>query len=180
MDYYYFPKSKSKRQELKEKQENVLRAQIDLALEFNLPVIFHCRVAHEDLILLLNEIQKREQGKWRGVVHSYTGDVDQAKKFADLGLVFGFNGLIFKNVAALPDPAEVIAAIPIEQIVLETDSPYLAPSVALAKEGITTEPNEPPNVRLVAEEVARIKKVSVEEVASQTTQNAKDLFSLNG
>lgn len=167
LDYYYFPKSKTKREEIKKKQKDALRAQMDLADEFNLPVIFHCRVAHEDLLEFL-----AERKQVRGVVHSYTGTAEQAKKFMDFGLSFGFNGLILKNVPALPSPEEVIASIPLERIVLETDSPYLTPP---QKQG---ERNEPLYVKYVAEEIARIKKISFEEVAKQTTQNAKDLFNL--
>ena len=89
-----------------------------------------------------------------------------------MGLYVGFNGLIFKHVPALPSPEEVIASIPLERIVLETDSPYLAPPQA--KE----ERNEPINVHYVAEEIARIKKISLEEVARATTQNAKTLFGI--
>ena len=134
---------------------------------FDLPVILHCRVAHEDLLEFL-----ATQSKVRGVVHSYTGDVEQAKKFMEFGLYFGFNGLIFKNVAALPSPEEVITSIPLDRIVLETDSPYLVPPAA------GKERNEPIFVKYVAEEIARIKKISLEQVAEMTTENAKTLFNL--
>jgi len=167
LDYYYFPKSKAKRAAIKEKQKEVLRQQVDLADEFALPVIFHCRVAHDDLIEFL---EKRKGIK--GVVHSYTGTAEHTKKFMGLGLSFGFNGLILKNVAALPNQKEVISAIPLDRIVLETDSPYLTPP---QKQG---ERNEPLFLRYIAEEIAAIKKVSLEEVAVRTAQNAKKLFAL--
>lgn len=171
LDYYYFPKSKARREEIKQKQKDVLQQEFDLADEFNLPVILHCRVAHEDLLEFL-----AEQSQVRGVVHSYTGDAEQAKKFMELGLYIGFNGLIFKNVPALPSPEEVIASIPLDRIVLETDSPYLVPPQAGPPAG--GERNEPLFVKYVAEEIARIKKASLEEVADQTTKNAKQLFAL--
>ena len=107
-------------------------------------------------------------------MHCFTGTVEQAQKFMALGLYIGFNGLILKDVPALPNPGEVISAIPLERIVLETDSPYLTPPMA----GI--ERNEPLFVKYVAEEIARIKKMSVQEVAEATTQNAKTLFILPG
>jgi len=168
LDYYYEPKSKEKRQAQRLKQKSALAQQIKLAKELNLPIIFHCRKAHEDLI----EFLKPHQGKVRGVVHCYTGDLKQAEKFYNLGLSFGFNGLIFKDVPALPNPKEIIGALPLERIVLETDSPYLLPPQAGSKR------NEPLFVKYVAEEIAKIKGISVEEVASTTTQNAKSLFSI--
>lgn len=168
LDYYYFPKSKIKRAEIKQRQRDVLSQEFDLAREFDLPIILHCRVAHEDLLEFL-----AERGQFRGVVHSYTGDVEQAKKFMEFGLYFGFNGLIFKNVLALPSPEEVITSIPLERIVLETDSPYLVPPQA------GKERNEPVFVKYMAEEIARIKNISLKEVAETTTENAKNLFNIH-
>lgn len=166
LDYYYESKNKTKREEGREKQRHALREQMKLAQELNLPVIFHCRKAHDDLLLLIDG--------WNGwgVVHCYTGTAEQAQRFMKKGLYIGFNGLILKQVPALPKPEEVIAAISLERIVLETDSPYLAPPQA------QEERNEPMNVRYVAEEIARIKGISLEEVFSVTTQNAKTLFGI--
>lgn len=185
LDYYYEPKGKEKREAQRRKQKAALALQLKLADELNLPVIFHCRKAHNDLIEFLTSYHKDlpkgdklKTKNLRGVVHCYTGDLKQAEKFYELGLSFGFNGLIFKDVPALPDPKEIIGALPLERIVLETDSPYLAPSVALAKEGIHTERNEPLFVQYIAEEIARIKGISLDEVASTTTANAKSLFSI--
>ena len=179
LDYYYEPKSRTKRKEAREKQRQILKDQMSLAQELDLSVIFHCRKAHDDLIELLSgELAPREAKPIRGVVHCYTGTPEQAQRFMEMGLYIGFNGLILKHVPALPNPEEVIASIPLERIVLETDSPYLAPSEALAKEGYKTERNEPLFVKYVAEEIARIKKLSVEEVARITTQNAKTLFQI--
>ncbi|MDP3901345.1 MAG: TatD family hydrolase [bacterium] len=173
LDYYHQPSSQGKRKEYRERQKNVLNQQIDLALELDLPLILHCRVAHQDMIALLRERQDKSGGKLRGVMHSYTGTSEQAQELAELGFSFGFNGLIFKDVPALPPPSEVISSIPSDRIVLETDSPYLVPP----KAGV--ERNEPAFVRFVAEEIARAKGISVEEIASVTTANAKALFSLS-
>ena len=178
LDYYYFPQSKVKREKIKEKQKETLQKQMDLADELGLPVILHCRVAHEDLIEMLEQRAKRKEMKIRGVVHCYTGTVEQVQKFMALGLLIGFNGLIFKNVPALPNPKEVIASIPLDRIVLETDSPYLAPPQAGPPAG--GERNEPLFVKYVAEEIARIKKLPFEEVAGATTQNARKLFEIDG
>ena len=173
LDYYYEPKSKAKRESQRMQQKTALALQLKLAEELQLPVILHCRKAHEDLLAIL---QGRNQ-KMRGVVHCYTGGLKQAEQFYNLGLYFGFNGLIFKDVSALPDPEEIIASIPLDRIVLETDSPYLIPSQAVVGSDPTTR-NEPMFVKYIAEEIARIKKIDVEEVASVTTQNAKSLFAL--
>lgn len=168
LDYYYEPKNKEKRHAQRLKQKSALAQQVKLAQELNLPIILHCRKAHDDLIEFLSP----HQSKMRGVVHCYTGDLKQAEKFYNLGLSFGFNGLIFKDVPALPSPKEIIGALPLERIVLETDSPYLVPPEA------KTERNEPLFVKYVAEEIARIKGISVDEVASVTTKNAKALFGI--
>ncbi|MBI4123036.1 MAG: TatD family hydrolase [Parcubacteria group bacterium] len=166
LDYYYESKNKTKREEARKKQRHALREQMKLAQELNLSVIFHCRKAHEDLLALI------DGWNGRGVVHCYTGTTEQARRFVEKGLHIGFNGLILKQVPALPSPEEVVSSIPLERIVLETDSPYLAPPQA--KE----ERNEPLNVQYVAEEIARIKSISLEEVARVTTQNAKTLFGI--
>ena len=174
LDYYYRPKGKAKLEAFKAKQKEVFLKQLELAVETNLPVILHCRVAHEDMLELLTTNYKLKTKNLSGVVHCFTGTVEQAQKFMALGLYIGFNGLILKDVPALPNPGEVISAIPLERIVLETDSPYLTPPMA----GI--ERNEHLFVKYVAEEIARIKKMSVQEVAEATTQNAKTLFILPG
>ena len=173
LDYYYEPKSKEKRQAERLKQKSTLAQQIKLAYELDLPIIFHCRKAHEDLL----EFLKSHQGKIRGVIHCYTGDLKQAEQFYNLGLYFGFNGLIFKDVPALPSPKDIIESIPLERIFLETDSPYLVPPEAIAGSDPAMR-NEPLFVKYVAEEIARIKGISVDEVASITTANAKSLFKI--
>ena len=172
LDYYYRPKGKAKLEAFKAKQKEVFLKQLELAVETNLPVILHCRVAHEDMLELLTTNYKLKTKNLRGVVNCFTGTVEQAQKFMALGLYIGFNGLILKDVPALPNPGEVISAIPLDRIVLETDAPYLTPPI------LGSERNEPLFVKYVAEEIARIKKVSVQEVAEATTQNAKVLFTL--
>ena len=191
LDYYYEPKSKERREAQRRKQKAALALQLKLADELNLPIIFHCRKAHDDLIEFLTNY-KLQTKNLRGVVHCYTGDLKQAEQFYNIGLSFGFNGLIFKDVPALPNPKEIIGALPLERIVLETDSPYLLPPLpadpasvatsakgaALAKAGQAGR-NEPLFVKYVAEEIARIKGILVDEVSSATTKNAKALFRLN-
>lgn len=172
LDYYYEPKGKEKRDAFRLKQKSVLALQMKLAEELDLPVILHCRKAHDDLIEFLNTKYQIPNTKLRGVVHCYTGTLAQAEKFYNMGFYFGFNGLIFKKVPALPDPAEVIKNIPLDRILLETDSPYLVPPMAGA------ERNEPVFVKHVSEQIARFKEISSQEVVKATTKNAKTLFGL--
>ena len=139
LDYYYEPKNKAKREAQRMQQKTTLALQLKLAEELQLPVILHCRKAHEDLLEIL---QARKQ-KMRGVVHCYTGDLKQAEQFYNLGLYFGFNGLIFKDVPALPKPKEIISSIPLERIVLETDSPYLIPPLARRSSSQSGQPPYP-------------------------------------
>ena len=146
---------------LKEKQKEIFLEQLDLAKEFNLPVILHCRLAHDDLLGIL----AGEKGL-SGVVHCFTGNWEQAQKYMEMGFYLGFNGIIFKM-----DLDDVIKRIPLEKLLLETDCPYLTP---LPKEGR----NEPIYIKYIAEKIAKIKNLSYEEIASITTQNAQKLFKI--
>ena len=160
LDYWYKPKSKVKQVDFKEKQLKVFLQQMDLARELNLPVILHCRVAHQDLINNLPD-------KVKGVVHCFTGSWLQAQQYLNKGLCLGFNGIIFKL-----DLDEIIAQTPLDKMVIETDCPYLTPTGAVGR-------NEPLYVKYVAEKIAKIKKVSYEEVSRVTTKNAVKLFNLH-
>lgn len=173
LDYYWKPKTKRKLELFKEKQKNLLLKQLELAKELNLPVIFHCRMAHDDLI---NSVINNSSGAdllIRGVVHCFTGDWEQAKKYLEMGFYLGFNGLIFKM-----NFDEIIRKTPLEKILIETDCPYLLPSEALTKEGERMSRNEPLYVKYVAEKIAKIKNMSFKEIAEITTKNAKRLFNL--
>jgi len=128
LDYYYKPKTKKKLELFKEKQKELLLKQLDLAKELNLPVIFHCRMAHEDLLKILNYKLKTKNYKLNGVVHCFTGSWEQAKQYLDMGFYLGFNGIIYKL-----DLKEVIEKTPIEKILIETDCPYLTPPRAGAE-----------------------------------------------
>lgn len=161
-DYWYRPKTKVKLVEFKEKQRTVLCQQIKLAEELNLPIIFHCRVAQKDLI----EILKPKGGILKGVIHCFTGSEAEAKQYLEMGFYLGFNGLIFK----LDWLDEIIKKTPLERILIETDCPYLTPSLFEGQR------NEPLYVKCVAEKIAKIKKINYKEVESQTTNNAKRLF----
>ena len=165
LDYYYKPKTKIRLEEFKNQQKQVLSEQMDLAKELDLPIAFHCRSAHEDLI----EILKAQ--KVKGVIHCFTGNLEQTRQYLEMGFYLGFNGIIFKQIPGL-NWTEIIQKMPLGKILVETDSPYLTPPVA------NQERNEPLLVRYVVQEIAKIKQVSYEEVAEITTQNAQGLFNL--
>ncbi|MDP2926586.1 MAG: TatD family hydrolase [bacterium] len=163
LDYYYKPKTKIRLEEFKYLQKQVLLEQIDLAKELNLPIAFHCRSAHGDLI----EILKTQKAK--GVIHCFTGTWPQAQEYLNMELYLGFNGIIFKQIAGI-DWQEIITKTPLEKILMETDAPYLGKSANLR--------NEPLFVKEVVKEIAKIKNLSYQEVSEITTQNAKKLFNL--
>ncbi len=170
-DYYWKPKTKIKIEQFKQKQKEVFLKQLDLAKELNLPVIFHCRMAHDDLI---QTIQQSNNPTIKGVIHCFTGNWEQAEKYLEMGLYLGFNGIIFKL-----DLDEIINKTPLEKILIETDCPYLTPplpAVALAKAGPQLIRNEHLYVKYVAEKIAKIKNINYEEVTKITAENAKKLF----
>jgi len=171
LDYYYKPKGTTKKEKFKEKQKEVFIQQLELAKELNLPVIIHCRMAHMDLIEILKlQIQN---SKLRGVVHCFTGTLEEANQYMSLGFYLGLNGIIFKF-----DIDEIIKKAPLDKILVETDCPYLTPPLArrsLEGEGGR---NEPIFVKYVVQKIADLKGISFDEVAEKTTENAKKLFGI--
>lgn len=139
--------------------------QLALAQTLNLPVVIHSRTAEKEVLELLDNYKGV-----RGVLHCYTGNYDHAKKFLDLGFLISVTGIItFKKSDVL---RSVIEKIPLESLMLETDSPYLAPVPFRGKE------NVPAYVVKTAEALAGLLNKSMDDVASVTTQNAERLFSL--
>ncbi len=144
-------------------QHEVLRRQLALALELDLPVILHNRESTDDLLKILKEFPGI-----RGVWHSFLGTVEEAESYLELGLYLGIGGpLTFKKNEAL---RETVAQLPLDRLLIETDSPYLTPAPHRGKR------NEPVYVRHVADMLAEVKKVSLEKVAQQTTKNTRTLF----
>lgn len=153
-------------------QQTFFESQLELAAELNLPVAIHDRDAHEKMIETLKQFAVRDTRSAvrepRGVLHAFSGDPEMARTAFDLGLYISFGGPItFKNNKRAP---ELIRALPLEKILIETDSPYLAPHPKRGKR------NEPSHVKLVAERIAEFKALDIEQVAAQTTRNAKELF----
>jgi TatD DNase family protein len=147
-------------------QRSAFRAQLELAGKMGLPVCLHNRDATEDLLAILREVIPCP----RGVVHSFLGDARRADSFLERGLFLGLGGPItFPKNQRLREAA---GTIPLDRILLETDCPYLTPVPHRGHR------NEPAYVTYAAEEIARIKQISVETVAEQTTRNAEMLFNL--
>lgn len=154
-----------------DKQQDYLRRHIRLAVETDLPLILHNREATADIIRILAEerakLEKPE--RLRGILHCFVDDAETAHRASDLGFLVGIGGIVtFKNSTL----AEAVADIPLNQIVLETDAPFLAPHPYRGKR------NEPAYVRLVAEKVAEVKGIGLEEVADVTSRTARALFAL--
>ena len=146
-------------------QRNRFRTHIKAAIKANLPLIIHTRNAQKDTISIMKE---EGASNARGVMHCFTETYDMAKQAIDQGFYISFSGIItFKNA---DDIRETVKKIPLESILIETDSPYLAPVPNRGKL------NEPSNVTFVAEKIAEIKNLSVEEVADVTTRNFFTLF----
>jgi len=146
-------------------QRERFRIHIRAAIKSKLPLIIHTRSAREDTIKIM-----REEGAHSvtGVMHCFTESYEMAKQAIDLGFYISFSGIItFKNAESL---RETVKKLPIENILIETDSPYLAPVPNRGKL------NEPSNVRFVAEKIAELKGISTEEVAEITTNNFFKLF----
>ncbi|WP_312420307.1 TatD family hydrolase [Anaerospora hongkongensis] len=157
LDYYYDLSPR-------EVQQEVFIRHIDLARQLRKPIIIHDRDAHGDVM----NIVKKEAKGIIGVFHCYSGSLEMAKEVLKLGFYVSFAGPV--TFAKSTKLKEIAAAVPLERLLVETDSPYLTPHPHRGRR------NEPAHVRLVAEEVARLRGLSLEAVAEATTQNVKQLF----
>lgn len=146
-------------------QKHWFREQIELARQAGLPMIIHSRDAAQDTFTILKEHKAEEIG---GVIHCFSYGIDMAKAFLDMGFYIGVGGVItFKNAKKLKEAVEYI---PMNRIVLETDSPYLAPEPNRGKR------NSSQNLCYVASEIAKIKGLDYDEVVEITEKNAEQLF----
>jgi len=169
LDYYWKPKTKIKLEKFKEAQNILFRQQVKLAKELDLPIIIHCRMAHNDLLEILAYLSTIYGSKFRGVIHCFTGNWEQAKTYMAMGFHIGFNGIIFKF-----NQEDIIKKISLDKVLIETDCPYLLPPKYQKKI------NDPMGVKYIAEEIAKIKNIGLKEVADQTTQSGKALFGVAG
>ena len=147
----------------REIQLKAFRLQMELARELDLPVIVHEREGHEDGMAVV-----REFPEVRGVFHCYSGSAEMARQLVNLGWYIGFTGVLtFKNARKA---VEVASSIPLERIVLETDCPYMAPEPFRGKR------NDPGKLYRMAEKLAQIRGLSVEEIHAITLENGKRLY----
>ena len=160
LDYYYY-----KEPEIQEKQRTLFIKQLEIAAELNLPVIIHNRESEKDF---LNIFSKYGEGVLTGCMHCFSGDTAFAEECLALGLYISFAGQItFPKAEAL---RRAVKLVPLEKMLIETDCPYLAPQVKRGKR------NEPAYLKYTAEEISKIKGVSMDVLARQTSRNVQELF----
>lgn len=162
LDYYY---NNSPREE----QQKLLRFQLDIATEHNLPVIFHVRDAFEDFWPIFDGYSSQNK-PIRGVIHSFSSDIRDLEQILSRGLYVGLNGIM--TFTKRQNQLDAAKSVPLDKLLLETDAPFLTPVPFRGKIG------EPKYVRTTAEFLATLRGESLEEIASTTTANAIKLFSL--
>lgn len=145
-------------------QQDAFKKQIEWAKQLDLPFVIHCREAFDEVFEVLEETK---HDRMRGIFHCFTGNVEQAKRAIDLGFYLGIGGVVTYKKAGLDI---VLSEIPLNHIVLETDAPYLAPVPFRGK------PNESSYLVHVAQKVADIYVLDLEEVARVTTENSRKIF----
>ena len=154
LDYYYVKDNKDKQIELFKKQ-------IEIAKELNLPLVIHSRDAFQDTFDILKE------SKHVGVIHCFSGNKENARDYLSIGFYLGIGGVLtFKNT----NLKDTLLTIPVDKILLETDSPYLAPTPHRG------EKNEPKYIPIIAEEISKLLNKDIKEIAEITTKNASVLF----
>ena len=150
-----------------EKQMEAFEQQLDMAVDYNLPVIIHNRDADQEVFEVL---RKRGNGPERGVIHCFSGTYDLAMAFIQMGFYISIPGTVtYKNAFKVQD---VASRIPLDRMLLETDAPFLTPVPERGKR------NEPLFVTHTAQKVARLRNIDIEEIARRTSENAKRLFRL--
>ena len=149
-----------------EQQREVLRCQMLWAEEFGLPVALHIRKAHNEVFALLRDLNR---ATYRGVMHCFGGSLQEAQRAVEMGFMLGIGGVVtFKNATM----AEVARVMPLDRLLLETDAPYLSPVPHRGQR------NESSYIPLIAQKIADLRGITIEEVAEQTTANARILFGI--
>ncbi len=157
LDYYRLS------DETKTKQAAVFETHIELASELKKPLMIHCRSAFPDLIEILERMQSQFTTDLPGIIHFFTGSVDDARRLLELGFYFSFGGV----TTFTRDYDDAIKAVTIDRIVLESDAPYVAPVPYRGRR------NEPSYITYVADALANVLEVDKETIAAKTTQNAR-------
>lgn len=164
LDYHYLPENAQQATEIKKHQAEALRMQLSLAVELGLNVVLHQRDAWEDTLAILDEFL----GKLRAVFHCFGGTIEQAQQILNRGHLISFTGIVtFKNAATVQTTAR---EIPLDQFMIETDCPYLAPTPHRGKRC------EPAHARIVAEKIAELRRTPIEEIARATEATANAFF----
>lgn len=145
-------------------QQEAFRTQIEWAKTLDLPIVIHCREAFDEIFEILNDLK---DDKLRGIFHCFSGTAEQANKVIGLGFYLGIGGVLTYKNSGLD---KVIQDVSLEHLVLETDSPYLTPVPFRGK------PNESSYLVYIAQKLADIKQVSLEEIAEVTTRNSRLVF----
>ncbi len=148
----------------KEQQHAAFEVQIDLALQYDLPIVIHSRESTQDCI---DVVRRKQNGKLKGIFHCFSGTLEEAKQITALGFYLGIGGVVTYKKSTLPD---VVREIALEHIVLETDAPYLAPVPYRGKR------NESSYIPVIAAVIAEVKTIPIEEVAAVTTANSEKIF----
>jgi TatD DNase family protein len=146
-------------------QEEIFRMQIELAIEKNLPLVVHDRNSDKETLEVLNSYKNKNL---RGEIHCFVSDYEFAKKILDLGFYLSFNGIVtYKSGGSLH---ETIQKMPLDRMLFETDAPHLSP------EGMRKENNEPKNIPIIAESIAKIRGIELEELSKKVYSNSIALF----
>ena len=154
-------------------QIEAFKKQLDLAIELSLPVVVHCRQAHEEVFNMLSDWVRStlSAGRLRrGVMHCFSGDIEMAQRYIDIGFYISLAGSVTYPSAG--ELLQVAKEIPLDRLLLETDAPFLAPQAYRGKR------NEPAYVALIAEKVAQVREVPREAVAGAAAKNTLELFRL--
>src|SRR3989338_5256529 len=177
LDLYHVPKDKTK-EEVLAKQKNVFLKHLRFAQKHCLPLVIHCREAHDQLIELLKSEVRSQKSEVRATVHCFTSNWAHAQEYLNMGFYLGFTGVVtFPPKKTNPEPQlrlnEVVEKVPLDRVVIETDAPYLAPQAYRGQRA------EPWMVEEVVKRFAAVRGISVEEMGEITTANARRLFSID-
>jgi len=164
LDYHRLPENPAEAEANKQRQANLFRRQLELTAELGLNAVIHQRDSLDDTLKILSEFT----GRVRGVFHCFGGTLEEAREVTSLGHLVSFTGIVtFKNARQVQATAQNIA---FDQFMVETDCPYLAPAPDRGKRC------EPAHTRCVAEQIAQLRGVSLEEIGARTTKTAREFF----
>jgi len=152
----------------RESQIEAMKMQIEEALDRSLPVVLHLREAHEEALAILDTFGH----SWRGVIHCFTGTFSQAKDFLERGFHLSIPGVVTFGARAR-ELEEAVCSIPLDRMLVETDSPYLSPTPFRGKR------NEPAHVGFVVDKIAELRSTDPEQIAAATARNTRCIFSLD-